>query len=228
MKKRRIGALLAASIMTLTLVGCASKSKDDASQTPSGGESTAVDYLSKETEKKAEDKNPVATIEMEDGGLIKVELYPEIAPNTVRNFISLANDKFYDGLIFHRVKEGFMIQGGDPLGNGMGGPDYSIYGEFSNNKFENELSHERGVISMARSADMNSAGSQFFIMHEVAPHLNGDYAAFGKVIEGMEVVDKIATTETDSNDKPVNDIKIKSITVDTFGVEYGTPMHYSK
>lgn len=228
MKKRRIGALLAASIMTLTLVGCASKSKDDASQTPSGGESTAVDYLSKETEKKAEDKNPVATIEMEDGGLIKVELYPEIAPNTVRNFISLANDKFYDGLIFHRVIEGFMIQGGDPLGNGMGGPDYSIYGEFSNNKFENKLSHERGVISMARSSDMNSAGSQFFIMHEVAPHLNGDYAAFGKVIEGMDVVDKIATTETDSNDKPVNDMKIKSITVDTFGVEYGTPIHYSK
>lgn len=228
MKKRRIGALIVASIMTLTLVGCGTKTKDDTSETPSAGETTAVDYLSKETEKKPQDKNPVATIEMGDGGVIKVELYPEIAPNTVRNFISLANDKFYDGLIFHRVKEGFMIQGGDPLGNGMGGPDYSIYGEFSNNKFENKLSHERGVISMARSADMNSAGSQFFIMHEEAPHLNGDYAAFGKVIEGMDVVDKIATTETNSNDKPVNDMKIKSITVDTFGVEYGDPIHYSK
>lgn len=228
MKKRRIGALIAASIMTLTLVGCASKSKDHGSKTPAGGESTAVDYLSKETEKKAEDKNPVTTIEMEDGGLIKVELYPEIAPNTVRNFISLANDKFYDGLIFHRVIEGFMIQGGDPLGNGTGGPDYSIYGEFSNNKFENKISHERGVISMARSSDMNSAGSQFFIMHADDTRLNGDYAAFGKVIEGMDDVDKIATTETKSNDKPVNDIKIKSITVDTFGVEYGNPVHYSK
>lgn len=227
MKKRRIGALLAASIMTLALVGCSTKSKDDETQTPPKDETATVDYLSKETEKKSSDKNPVATIEMEDGGVIKVELYPEIAPNTVRNFISLANEKFYDGLIFHRVIKGFMIQGGDPLGNGTGGPDYSIYGEFSNNKFENDLSHQRGVISMARSRDMNSAGSQFFIMHEDNPGLDGDYAAFGKVIEGMEVVDDIAATDTNSNDKPATDMKIKSISVDTFGVKYNEPIHYS-
>ncbi|WP_404987487.1 peptidylprolyl isomerase [Clostridium culturomicium] len=228
MKKRRIGVLIAASIMTLTLVGCGSKVNEDSSGAPTSGDTTTVDYLSKETEKKAQDKNPVATIEMEDGSIIKVELYPETAPNTVRNFISLANDKFYDGLIFHRVIKDFMIQGGDPLGNGTGGPDYSIYGEFSNNKFENELSHERGVISMARSRDMNSAGSQFFIMHKDNKGLDGDYAAFGKVIEGMDVVDAIAATETNSSDKPVEDMKIKSITVDTFGVEYGAPVHYSK
>lgn len=228
MKKRRVGIFLAASILSFVLVGCGSKEKDDMVQSDSENGTTTVDYLSKETEKKSEDSNPVATIEMEDGGIIKVELFPEIAPNTVRNFIYLANDKFYDGLIFHRVIEGFMIQGGDPIGNGTGGPDYSIYGEFSNNKFVNSLSHERGVISMARARDMNSAGSQFFIMHQDNPSLDGDYAAFGKVTEGMDVVDKIATTKTNNSDKPVTDIKIKSITIETFGVDYNQPVHYSK
>lgn len=165
--------------------------------------STSTDYLSKETEKTSDDKNPVATIEMKSGDKIVVELYPETAPNTVRNFISLANSGFYDGVIFHRVISGFMIQGGDPTGTGTGGPDYSIYGEFSDNKFENNLKHERGVISMARTKDNNSAGSQFFIMHQDASNLDGQYAAFGKVTEGMDVVDKIAASKTDSNDKPI-------------------------
>lgn len=168
----------------------------------------------------AETQNPVATIEMADGGIIVVELYPEIAPNTVANFIELANAGFYDGLIFHRVISGFMIQGGDPEGTGMGGPDYSIKGEFAENGFENNLKHERGVISMARSMMPDSAGSQFFIMHADAPHLDGQYAAFGKVLEGMDVVDAIAAVETDANDKPVSDVVIARITVDTKGVEY--------
>ncbi len=168
----------------------------------------------------AETQNPVATIEMADGGVIVVELYPEIAPNTVANFIELANAGFYDGLIFHRVISGFMIQGGDPEGTGMGGPDYSIKGEFAENGFENNLKHERGVISMARSMMPDSAGSQFFIMHADAPHLDGQYAAFGKVLEGMDVVDAIAAVETDANDKPVSDVVIARITVDTKGVEY--------
>ncbi len=170
----------------------------------------------------------MAIIEMEDGKIIKMELYPEIAPNTVRNYISLANSKFYDGLIFHRVISGFMIQGGDPEGTGMGGPDYSIYGEFTNNQFENTLLHTKGVISMARSNDKNSAGSQFFIMHGDTPSLDGDYAAFGKVIEGMDVVDSIAKVETGSDDRPGKDIKIKSISVDTFGVTYNEPVKYTK
>lgn len=168
----------------------------------------------------AETQKPVATIEMADGGVIVVELYPEIAPNTVANFIELANAGFYDGLIFHRVISGFMIQGGDPEGTGMGGPDYSIKGEFAENGFENNLKHERGVISMARSMMPDSAGSQFFIMHADAPHLDGQYAAFGKVLEGMDVVDAIAAVETDANDKPVSDVVIARITVDTKGVEY--------
>ncbi|MDU1348748.1 peptidylprolyl isomerase [Clostridium faecium] len=157
---------------------------------------------------------------MEDGSKIKIELYPDAAPNTVRNFISLANSNFYDGLIFHRVIPDFMIQGGDPEGTGIGGPGYSIKGEFSSNGFENNLNHDRGVISMARSQDKNSAGSQFFIMHKNSPHLDGEYAAFGKVIEGMEVIDKIAAVETDNQDKPKEDVKMKKVTVDTFGVEY--------
>nr|WP_291582505.1 peptidylprolyl isomerase [Clostridium sp. UBA6640] len=157
---------------------------------------------------------------MEDGSKIKIELYPDVAPNTVRNFISLANSNFYDGLIFHRVIPGFMIQGGDPEGTGVGGPGYSIKGEFSSNGFENNLKHDRGVISMARAQDKNSAGSQFFIMHKDSPHLDGEYAAFGKVIEGIEVVDKIAAIETDGQDRPKEDAKMKKVTVDTFGVEY--------
>ena len=168
----------------------------------------------------AETALPVATIEMENGGVMKLELYPDIAPNTAANFIELANAGFYDGLIFHRVISGFMIQGGDPTGTGMGGPGYAIKGEFSSNGFENELSHERGVISMARAMDPDSAGSQFFIMHEDGPFLDGQYAAFGKVIEGIEVVDEIAATQTDANDRPAQDQVIKSIRVETNGVEY--------
>ncbi|HIW25408.1 MAG TPA: peptidylprolyl isomerase [Firmicutes bacterium] len=168
-----------------------------------------------------ENKNPLVTIEMENGGVIKVELYPEYAPNTVNNFISLVNKHFYDGIIFHRVIKGFMIQGGDPLGQGTGGPGYRIKGEFSHNGFrQNTLKHERGVISMARSMMNDSAGSQFFIMHQDAPHLDGEYAAFGKVVEGMDVVDAIAGVRTNYSDKPLEEQKMKKVTVDTFGVEY--------
>jgi len=167
--------------------------------------------------------NPVVTFEMEDGGIMKAELYPELAPNTVNNFISLVSKGFYDGLIFHRVIPGFMIQGGDPLGNGMGGPEYSIRGEFKANGFDNPILHERGVLSMARSMMPNSAGSQFFVMHENAPHLDGQYAAFGKVIEGIEVVDQVCRVRTDYNDKPRIPQVMKKVTVETFGVEYSEP-----
>lgn len=168
-------------------------------------------------------KNPIVTINMEEGGVIKVELYPSIAPNTVNNFISLVKNKFYDGLIFHRVIAGFMIQGGDPKGIGIGGPGYKIKGEFSSNGYKNTLSHERGVISMARAQEYNSAGSQFFIMHQDGKFLDGDYAAFGKVIEGIDVVDRIASVRTDFSDKPYYDQKMISVTVDTFGIEYPSP-----
>ena len=168
--------------------------------------------------------NPIVTIEMENGDVIKAELYPEVAPNTVNNFISLINKGFYDGVIFHRVIPGFMIQGGDPQGTGTGGPGYCIRGEFSSNRFLNELKHTRGVLSMARTMDPNSAGSQFFIMHEDAPHLDGQYAAFGKVIEGMEAVDRIAAARTNYNDKPRINQTMKKVTVDTFGVEYPEPV----
>lgn len=168
-------------------------------------------------------QNPVITIEMEDGGVIKAELYPEIAPNTVNNFLSLVNKGFYNGLIFHRVIEDFMIQGGCPEGSGMGGPGYSIKGEFTQNRFKNELKHTEGVLSMARSMHPNSAGSQFFIMHKTSPHLDGSYAAFGKVIEGMDVVNRIAETEVDYNDCPLVPQVIKSITAETFEVEYPEP-----
>ena len=166
---------------------------------------------------------PIATITMKDGGVIKLELYPKIAPESVKNFISLANSKFYDGLIFHRVISGFMIQGGCPKGNGTGGPGYNIKGEFSANGVDNSLSHERGVISMARAMAYDSAGSQFFICHADSQFLDGQYAAFGKVIEGMDVVDAIASVKTNSQDKPLQDQVIDSISVDTFGVEYGEP-----
>ena len=167
--------------------------------------------------------NPIATLKLKDGGVIKIELYPDIAPNTVNNFISLAKKGFYNGLIFHRVIRGFMIQGGCPQGRGTGGPGYQIFGEFSSNGFENNLKHEKGVISMARAMNPNSAGSQFFIMHENSPHLDGQYAAFGKVIEGMDVIDKIAAVQTDREDRPLKEQKIASMTVDTFGVEYEAP-----
>ena len=168
-------------------------------------------------------ENPIVIFEMENGDIIKAELYPEIAPNTVKNFISLINQKFDDGLIFDRVIKGFMIQGGDREGTGMGGPGYGIKGEFSSNGFKNDLAHEAGVLSMARSMMPNSAGSQFFIMHKDSPHLDGDYAAFGKVIEGMNVVDKIAETKTDRSDRPKEEQKIKTVTVDTFGQTYPEP-----
>ena len=165
--------------------------------------------------------NPIVTIEMENGGIIKAELYPEVAPNTVANFVNLIEKGFYDGLIFHRVIPGFMIQGGDPQGTGMGGPGYSIKGEFARNGFkQNTLKHTRGVLSMARSMMPNSAGSQFFIMHANAPHLDGDYAAFGIVLEGMDVVDQIANTPTGFQDRPVQEQRIRRMTVDTDGVEY--------
>ena len=167
--------------------------------------------------------NPVVTITMDNGDVIKAELYPEIAPNTVNNFISLVKKGFYDGLIFHRVINGFMIQGGGPDGTGMGGPGYSIKGEFAQNGVKNELKHTEGVLSMARAMHPDSAGSQFFIMHKNAPHLDGAYAAFGKVTEGMDVVNQIAETDTDYSDRPLDEQKIKSMTVDTFGVDYPEP-----
>ncbi len=167
--------------------------------------------------------NPIFTITMEDGSVMKGELYPEIAPNTVNNFISLIKKGFYDGLIFHRVIAGFMIQGGDPDGIGTGGPGYSIKGEFSSNGFKNDLKHEPGVLSMARAMDPDSAGSQFFLMHKTSPHLDGEYAAFGKVTEGLDVVDKIANTPTDYSDRPYETQRIQSMTVDTLGVDYPEP-----
>ena len=168
-------------------------------------------------------QHPVVTFEMENGDVIKAELYPEVAPNTVNNFISLVKSGFYDGLIFHRVIPGFMIQGGDPKGTGTGGPGYSIKGEFTRNGFKNDLKHDRGVLSMARTMMPNSAGSQFFIMHKNSPHLDGQYAAFGKVLEGMEVVDAIANTRRGPNDKPLTPQVMKKVTVETFGVEYPEP-----
>ena len=168
-------------------------------------------------------QNPIVTIEMEDGGVMKAELYPDVAPNTVNNFISLVQKGFYDGLIFHRVIPGFMIQGGCPDGTGMGGPGYSIKGEFTGNGFQNDLVHDRGVLSMARTMAPDSAGSQFFVMVEKAPHLDGQYAAFGKVIEGMEVADAIVSAKRDWNDKPRQPQRMKKVTVDTFGVDYPQP-----
>ena len=168
-------------------------------------------------------QNPIVTIEMENGGKMVAELYPEVAPNTVNNFVSLVQAGFYDGLIFHRVIPGFMIQGGCPQGTGMGGPGYCIKGEFTGNRFQNDLKHERGVLSMARAMNPNSAGSQFFIMVEAAPHLDGQYAAFGKVTEGMEVADAIVNQPTDPMDRPKSEQRIKAMTVETFGVEYPAP-----
>ena len=209
MKKRLITSILIAIFVLMTslvFVGC----------------NADVDNVDKGEETM---KNPVITIEMENGKTIKAELYPEKVPNTVNNFISLASSGFYDGLIFHRVIYGFMIQGGDPAGIGTGGPGYCIKGEFALNGFtQNDLKHERGVLSMARAASMDSAGSQFFIMHKNASHLDGQYAAFGKVTEGIEVVDEIASVSTDWNDKPKIPQTMKKVTVETFGVEYAQPV----
>lgn len=168
-------------------------------------------------------KLPIVTFEFENGDIVKAELYPEIAPNTVKNFISLINKNFYDGKIFHRVIQGFMIQGGCPNGNGMGGPGYSIKGEFSGNNFKNDLKHDEGVLSMARSMSPNSAGSQFFIMHKRSPHLDGQYAGFGMVIDGYDIIDKIARSKTDPMDRPIEEVKLKKVTVDTFGETYEEP-----
>ena len=201
-KKSFLASLLAG---TLALVGCSSKAPY------SDEDRTAPDEL------------PIATIVVKDFGTIEAELYPHIAPNTVNNFISLANSGFYDGLTFHRIIKDFMIQGGDPEGTGMGGPGYSIYGEFTKNKFKNDLAHTEGVLSMARSQNKNSAGSQFFIVTKDSPHLDGQYASFGKVINGLDIVHKIENVETDSNDKPINSVVIESIKVDTKGVEYKSP-----
>lgn len=167
--------------------------------------------------------NPVVTFEMENGDIMKAELYPEIAPNTVNNFIKLIQDGYYDGLIFHRVIEGFMIQGGCPQGQGTGGPGYTIPGEFSQNGFQNELKHTKGVLSMARAMHPDSAGSQFFIMHKASPHLDGAYAAFGKITEGIDVVDKIAKIATDYSDRPMEEQRMKRVTVETFGEDYPEP-----
>ncbi len=168
-------------------------------------------------------KLPIVTFEFENGDIIKAELYPELANNTVRNFISLINKGFYDGKIFHRVIKDFMLQGGCPNGTGMGGPGYSIKGEFALNGFKNDLKHTEGVLSMARAMNPNSAGSQFFIMHKNSPHLDGQYAAFGKVIEGMDVVNKIADCKTDRTDRPKDEVKLNKVTVDTFGESYEEP-----
>lgn len=168
-------------------------------------------------------QNPVVTFTMENGDVMKAELYPDVAPNTVNNFVSLVKKGFYDGLIFHRIIAGFMIQGGDPDGTGMGGPGYSIKGEFNYNGFDNSLKHSRGVLSMARAQHPDSAGSQFFIMHANAPHLDGQYAAFGKLIEDEDVLDKIASVDTDYSDRPRKPQVMKTVTVETFGVDYDEP-----
>lgn len=167
--------------------------------------------------------NPIVTMTMDNGDVMKFELCPDVAPNTVNNFISLIKAGYYDGLIFHRIIPGFMIQGGCPEGSGMGNPGYSIKGEFTDNNFENNLLHAPGVLSMARSMMPNSAGSQFFIMHKTSPHLDGQYASFGKILEGLDIVDKIAKVPTGYSDRPLEEQKIKSVTVDTFGVEYPEP-----
>jgi peptidyl-prolyl cis-trans isomerase B (cyclophilin B) len=219
-------SLLVSSFLIMTGCGVSNTADDTKiSNTPVPTQAAEENKL-KEDDKV--DQNPIVTIEMENGGIIKAELYPKVAPNTVRNFISLINKGFYDGLIFHRVIPGFVIQGGDPNGTGTGGPGYSIKGEFSSNGFKNDLKHSRGVLSMARSAMPDSAGSQFFIMVADSPHLDGQYAAFGKVIEGMAVVDEIVNVETNANDKPLKDQKMKKVTVETFGVTYEEPETLNK
>ncbi len=206
--KRTIVLLLAA--LLLCSLACAKGAAAPAAEEKK--EDTTVDKT-----------HPIATITMKDGGVIQLELYPEIAPESVKNFISLSNSGFYDGLIFHRVIMGFMIQGGDPKGNGTGGPGYSIKGEFAANGVKNDISHVRGVLSMARAQPYDSAGSQFFIMHQDGLYLDGQYAAFGRVISGMDVVDAIAKTTTDSRDKPYKDQVMATVRVETWGVEYGEP-----
>ena len=214
--------MLAFALLTLTACGEGTKSNSSTNNTVSGGSTTEAEDESKLVLLDSS-QHPVVTMEMSNGGIVKIELYPEVAPNTVNNFISLVEKGFYDGLIFHRVIPGFMIQGGDPQGNGTGNPGYSIKGEFKKNKFSNNLLHVRGVISMARSQSYNSAGSQFFIMHGDAPHLDGEYAAFGEVIEGMEVVDEIANQPTGNANLPENPIYMEKVTVDLKGLTFEEP-----
>lgn len=213
---KRIIALALAALLLLG-VGCSVKSAGTKAE-------TKQEPKAETKEEPVVDKtHPIATITMKDGGVIELELYPDVASESVKNFISLANSGFYDGLIFHRVITGFMIQGGDPQGKGTGGPGYSIKGEFSANGVENNISHVRGVLSMARATPYDSAGSQFFICHQDSTFLDGQYAAFGRVISGMDVVDKIANTTTDSKDKPYKDQIMETVRVETWGVEYGEP-----
>lgn len=222
MKMKRNLSLYLIMILTclFVLVGCGSTNTNNKKEADTQSKTSE----SNNTNSSSENKNlPIASITVEGYGVIKAELYPEIAPNTVNNFIYLANKNFYNNLKFHRVIKGFMIQGGDPKGNGTGGPGYSIEGEFTSNGFANSLKHTKGVLSMARSQDPNSAGSQFFIMSGDAPHLDGEYAAFGKVISGLDVVDKIQNVETNPSDAPKKDVVITSITVDTKGVDYKEP-----
>lgn len=218
MKYFRVLGLVLAFFLLMAGTGCGNQAPGSTTgQAAKKAESGGSKVDSSQT------KDPIVTIEMENGGIIRIELYPKIAPNTVKNFISLVQKGFYNGLIFHRVIPNFMIQGGDPKGNGTGGPGYSIKGEFAANGFDNTLKHTRGVVSMARGNDPNSAGSQFFIVVADASYLDGQYAAFGKVIEGMNVVDAIVNVPRDGSDKPLQPQRMKTVTVDTFGVDYGAP-----
>ncbi|WP_373558535.1 peptidylprolyl isomerase [Bacillus sp. FJAT-45350] len=203
-------------ILAMLVVGCGTSPEDEVVETDGDEEVAGTNDFSSET-------NPIVTITMENDDQILIELYPEVAPNSVTNFVSLVESGFYDGLVFHRVIPGFMVQGGDPEGSGMGGPGYSIPGEFTSNGFENNLVHERGVLSMARSQHPDSAGSQFFIMVDDSPHLDGEYAGFGKVIEGMEAVDAIVSVDRNASDRPLQDQRMKVVTVETHGVDYGQP-----
>ncbi|AIQ62666.1 peptidylprolyl isomerase [Paenibacillus stellifer] len=216
-------AFLGLALLVL-MAGCGSKPEASGGASASPSPASSAKGSSSADQPSASASHPIVTFEMQNGGIIKAELYPEVAPNTVNNFISLINKGFYDGLIFHRVIPGFMIQGGDPEGTGTGGPGYSIKGEFLANGFTNDLKHTRGVLSMARANDPDSAGSQFFIMTDAAESLDGSYAAFGKVTEGMDVVDAIAALERDSNDRPKEPPVIKKVTVDTLGVSYPEPV----
>jgi len=221
MKHRNMLIILIFLFLTIVVIGCGTQNEEQAEQQDTNIETETEteennDNLSKE-------ENPVVTITMENDEQIVIELYPDIAPNTVNNFISLIEDGFYDGLTFHRVIPDFMIQGGDPDGVGTGGPGYSIQGEFSSNGFTNDLKHTRGVISMARSQNPDSAGSQFFIMVKDSPHLDGDYAGFGEVTEGMDTVDEIVSVDRDDNDKPVEEQVMKKVEVDTKGFDYNEP-----
>lgn len=214
-KLKFITMLAISAVLSISIVGC-SNSKSN--------EKVKEDNTKKQTEEKFDEKDlPEVTIKVKDYGTMKGVLYPNKAPNTVNNFIALANSGFYDNLTFHRVIKDFMIQGGDPEGTGMGGPGYSIKGEFSSNGFDNDLKHTEGVLSMARARDKDSGGSQFFIMTKDSPHLDADYASFGKITEGLDVLHKIEDVKTDSNDKPLNEVKIESIKVDTKGKEYKEP-----